>query len=96
MVSTTARHLSAVIGVPLTNPGKPSNVLGNVKAAYDRILGAIDDATVRDVSRFGEVELMRAFGSVHMESLTLAAALFGKKIDGKAGSGVDQSPSKAS
>lgn len=80
MVSTTTWHLSAVVSVPLTNLGEPSNILGNVKDAYDRILGAIDDATIRDVSRFGEAKLMRAFDFAHIESLTLAATLLGKGL----------------
>ena len=51
-----------------------------VRVVAERLLVTIKDATVREVSRFGETELMRAFYSSQMESLTLAATLLGKEV----------------
>lgn len=76
----TARHLSVVVGAALTDTAEVSNLLGDTKAAYERMLGTIDDKAVRDISRFGEADLMRAIGAAQMESLTLTAALLGQGV----------------
>lgn len=62
--STATRHLGAVVGLSQANRIMVVNLLSDARAAAECVLGAIEDAAVRDVSRFGEADLMRAFCSV--------------------------------
>ncbi|GMP52112.1 hypothetical protein CsSME_00018059 [Camellia sinensis var. sinensis] len=76
---TATRHLGVVVGLPSTRE-EPANMLSNARVAAEHLFGAVNNAEVRDVSRFGDADLMRAFCLIQMESLTLATALIGKSV----------------